>query len=457
MTMALRCLFRKSHQIWSPLSESNIAKLKHTSSSSIKRFASTTSSTNQQKAHIDYQEDAVPTRISSAEAGNLMDIGIRDLYTEDHDMFRSSVRRFFNEEVKPNIMRFEKQQHVDRELWLKAGEQGLLGCNTPAEHGGIGADILYANIVWEEQGYVNDTGCGFALHSDIVMPYISHFGSPEQIEEYIPALTSGEKIGCIAMTEPGAGSDLQGVRTNAVQDGDDWIINGSKVFITNGWMSDVALVVCVTNPKARSAAHGISLFLVDRGTPGYVQGKPLIKMGLKAQDTAELFFEDCRVPKSKMLGEPNKGFYYLMQELPQERLLIGCLALSNCEWMFEETRNYVNGRKAFGKTIGALQVTQHKLAEMKTNICIGRAFADNCLKIHSERGLDSISASMAKYWLTDLQNKVAYDCVQLHGGWGYMWEYPISHSYVDARVQTIYGGTNEIMKELISRPIVNPK
>ena len=238
------------------------------------------------------------------------------------------------------------------------------------------------------------------------------------------------------------------------KDGSDWILNGSKTFITNGWMCDVVIVVTVTNREARSPAHGISLFLVENGTKGFNKGRKLNKIGLKAQDTAELFFEDVRLPASAVLGKENYAFYFLMGVLPQERLVIADLALASCEFMFEETRDYVRQRKAFGKTVAHLQTVQHKLAEMKTNICVGRAFLDNCLQLHSEKRLDSPTASMAKYWASDLQNSVATQCVQLHGGSGYMWEYPIAKAFVDARVQPIYGGTNEIMKELIAREIV---
>ncbi|EMP24293.1 Long-chain specific acyl-CoA dehydrogenase, partial [Chelonia mydas] len=271
--------------------------------------------------------------------------------------------------------------------------------------------------------YVNCTGPGFSLHSDIVMPYIANYGSEEQIERFIPEMSAGKCIGAIAMTEPGAGSDLQGVRTYAKKDGSDWILNGSKVFITNGWMSDLVIVVAVTNREARSPAHGISLFLVENGMKGFIKGRKLEKIGLKAQ----------------------------------ERLLIADMALASCEFMFEETRNYVKQRKAFGKTIAHLQTVQHKLAELKTQICVGRAFVDSCLQLHEGKRLDSSTASMAKYWASDLQNSVATQCVQLHGGWGYMWEYPVARAFVDSRVQPIYGGTNEIMKELIARDIVIDK
>ncbi|KAL3835770.1 hypothetical protein ACJMK2_021251 [Sinanodonta woodiana] len=392
-----------------------------------------------------------------AEASNLTDIGTRSIFSEEHDIFRKSVRRFFQEEVLPHHSKWEKEGQVSREVWEKAGAQGLLGVNTPAEFGGIGGDKLSTAITWEEQMYVNCSGPGFSLHSDIVMPYITHYGSREQIEKFIPMMTAGKCIGAIAMTEPGAGSDLQGIRTNAKQNGSDWILNGSKVFITNGWMCDVVIVVAITNPVAKSKAHGISLFLVETGTPGFKKGRKLEKIGYKAQDTAELYFEDVHLPASALLGEANKGFYYLMQELPQERLIIAGLAQASTEWMFEETRQYVRQRKAFGKTLSNLQTIQHKLAEIKTEVCIGRAFVDTCLDIHNKKGLDSHMASMAKYWCSEQQNKIATQCLQMHGGWGYMWEYPIARAFVDARVQPIYGGSNEIMKELIARKIVADK
>ncbi|XP_072552003.1 long-chain specific acyl-CoA dehydrogenase, mitochondrial [Salminus brasiliensis] len=404
--------------------------------------------------HPHQDNTAVPFRPETSMARTMMDIGTRRIFSEEHDLFRENVRRFFREEVVPYHAQWEKDGQVSRELWEKAGSQGLLGIYTPAEHGGVGGDLLSAAIVWEEQMYCNCSGPGFSLHSEIVMPYISHYGSQAQIERYFPLMTAGKCIGAIAMTEPGAGSDIQGVKTYARKDGSDWILNGNKVFITNGWMSDLVIVVAVTNREAKTAAHGLSLFLVDGGTKGFQKGRKLEKIGLKAQDTAELFFEDVRLPADALLGQVNKGFYYLMNELPQERLIIAVMALASCEFMFEETRAYVRQRKAFGKTVADIQTVQHKLAELKTEICVGRSFIDNCLKLHSEKKLDSSTASMAKYWTTDLQNKVATQCLQLHGGWGYMWEYPIAKAFADARVQPIYGGTNEIMKELIARPIV---
>lgn len=417
----------------------------------------TVSMARMQHSQSQHGETAAPFRPETSTAKTLMDIGTRRIFSEEHDLFRQNVRRFFQEEVVPYHGEWEKAGEVSREVWEKAGKQGLLGIFTPEEHGGIGGDVLSAAIVWEEQMYCNCSGPGFSLHSEITMPYISHYGSRAQIERYIPQMTAGKCIGAIAMTEPGAGSDLQGVKTYAKRDGTDWILNGSKVFITNGWMSDVVIVVTVTNREAKTAAHGISLFLVDNGTKGFNKGRKLEKIGLKAQDTAELFFEDVRLPADALLGQVNKGFYYLMNELPQERLIIAVMALASCEFMFEETRNYVMQRKAFGSTIADLQTVQHRLAELKTEICVGRAFVDSCLQLHSERKLDSSTASMAKYWASDLQNKVATQCLQLHGGWGYMWEYPIAKAFADSRVQPIYGGTNEIMKELIARNIVSQK
>ncbi|XP_067275700.1 long-chain specific acyl-CoA dehydrogenase, mitochondrial-like [Pseudorasbora parva] len=413
--------------------------------------------TRMQHAELQHGETAAPFRLETCMAKTMMDIGTRRIFSEEHDLFRQNVRRFFQEEVVPYHTQWEKAGEVSKEVWEKAGKHGLLGIYTPEEHGGIGGDRLSAAIVLEEQMYCNCSGPGFSLHSEVVMPYISHYGSKAQIERYIPQMTAGKCIGAIAMTEPAAGSDLQGVKTYAKKDGTDWILNGSKVFISNGKMCGVVIVVAVTNHEAKTPAHGISLFLVDDGTKGFQKGRKLEKLGLKAQDTAELFFEDVRLPAEALLGQVNKGFYYMMNELPQERLIVAVMGLASCEFMFEETRNYVMQRKAFGKTIADLQMVQHKLAELKTDICVGRAFIDSCLQLHSEKKLDSSTASMAKYWATDLQNKVATQCLQLHGGWGYMWEYPIAKAFADSRVQPIYGGTNEIMKELISRSIVSKK
>lgn len=394
-------------------------------------------------------------RLEASFAKKLTDIGIRRIFSSEHDIFRENVRRFFQEEVIPYHTEWEKAGEVPRELWEKAGKQGLLGINTEEHHGGVGGDLYSAAVVWEEQSYSNCTGPGFSIHSNIVMPYITSYGSEEQIKRFIPQMTAGKCIGAIAMTEPSSGSDLKGIRTNAKKDGSDWILNGSKVFISNGWLCDVVLVLSVTSHETRSPSHGFSFFLVENGMKGFIKGRKLQKMGLKAQDTAELFFEDVRLPASALLGEENRGFYYARQQLSQERLLIADFGVSASEFMFEETRNYVKQRKAFGKTLGHMQTVQHKLAELKTRICVTRAFVDSCLQLHEEKRLDPGTAAMAKYWASEVQNSVAADCVQLHGGWGYMWEYPISKAYVDARIQTIYGGANEIMKELIAKDIIH--
>jgi len=390
-------------------------------------------------------------RLNPAQAEKLNAIGTRDIFDSEHDQFRELCRSFFQNEVVPFHSEWEKAGEVSREVWLKAGELGLLSCMVPEQYGGLGLDCKFPAIVWEEQSYSGCTGPGFAMHSDIVAPYITNYGTEEQKERMLPKLVSGEWIGALAMTEPSAGSDFANIKTVAVEDGDDYIINGSKVFITNGWMCDVVIVCAKTNPA--KGAHGVSLFLVEEGMEGFKKGNKLQKLGMKAQDTCELFFEDLRVPKSAMLGPKDKGFYCVMQELPQERLLIADMAIASAEAVFEWSRDYANERKAFKGTLGDLQTMKHKLAEMKTECVVGRAFVDQCIELHSQHKLDSSMASMAKYWCSDLQSSIADRGVQIHGGWGYMWEYPVCRAYADARVQSIYGGANEIMKELISRQI----
>jgi alkylation response protein AidB-like acyl-CoA dehydrogenase len=384
-------------------------------------------------------------------ADNLLQIGTRRIFDHDHDMYRELCRSFYQDKVVPFEKEWEADGHVSREVWKQAGENGMLGVTVPEKYGGLGLDAKYAAVHWEEQSYSLNSGVGFSLHSEIVCPYLVHYGSEEMKHKYLPKLISGEWIGAIAMTEPGAGSDLQGMRTTAVADGDDYIINGSKTFITNGWHADLVIVCAKTDPTA--GAKGISLFAVETSTPGFIKGRKLKKMGMKAQDTAELFFEDMRVPKSALIGKEGKGFPMLMTELPQERLLIAVQGLAAAESCFEITRSYVNERKAFGKPIGQLQTIKHNMAEIKTELAVARAFTDRCIELLNENKLDSVTASMAKYWVTDLQCATIDKCVQLHGGWGYMWEYPVCRAFVDARVQRIYGGTNEIMKELISRGI----
>ncbi|WP_165677542.1 acyl-CoA dehydrogenase family protein [Metapseudomonas otitidis] len=375
----------------------------------------------------------------------------RTLFSPEHELFRDSVRRFLEEEAVPFHHQWEKDGHVGRALWNKAGEAGLLCSHIPEAYGGVGADFLYSTVVIEEIGRLGLTGIGFSLHSDIVAPYILHYGSEAQKEKYLPRLVSGELVTAIAMTEPGAGSDLQGVMTTAVLDGDHYVINGSKTFITNGFLADLVIVVAKTDPKA--GAKGTSLFLVEADTPGFSKGKRLEKVGMKAQDTSELFFQDVRVPKENLLGQAGMGFAYLMQELPQERLTVGIGALASAEAALKWTLDYTRDRKAFGKAIAEFQNTRFKLAEMATEIQIGRVFVDRCLELHLQRKLDVPTAAMLKYWGTDLQCKVLDECVQLHGGYGFMWEYPVARAWADARVQRIYAGTNEIMKEIIARSL----
>lgn len=375
----------------------------------------------------------------------------RTLFGADHELFRSSVQKFLDQHAVPFHAQWEKDGHVDRTLWLKAGEAGLLCSHIPEAYGGMGADFLYSTVVIEEIARLGLTGIGFSLHSDIAAPYLLHYGSEEQKRRYLPRMVSGEMIGAIAMTEPGAGSDLQGVRTSAVLDGDEYVLNGSKTFITNGWLADLVIVVAKTDPQA--GARGTSLFLVESGTPGFSRGRRLEKVGMKAQDTSELFFQDVRVPRENLLGQPGMGFAYLMQELPQERLTVGVAALASAEAALGWTLDYTRERKAFGKAVADFQNTRFKLAEMAAEIQVGRVFTDRCLELHLQGKLDVPTAAMLKYRSTELQCRVLDECVQLHGGYGYMWEYPVARAWADARVQRIYAGTNEIMKEIIARSL----
>ncbi|MBV8667374.1 MAG: acyl-CoA dehydrogenase family protein [Burkholderiaceae bacterium] len=375
----------------------------------------------------------------------------RTLFSEDHQIFRDAVRRFMETEVAPNHARWEEQGHVDRELWLKAGAAGYLCPSMPEEYGGSGVDISYSAILMEEQFRIGATGPGFGLHSEIVAPYILHNGSEYLKSTYLPKLATGEMIGAIAMTEPGAGSDLQGVKTTAVKDGDHYILNGSKTFITNGWLCDLVIVVAKTDPAA--GAKGTSLFVVDTSMAGFSKGKRLHKMGMSAQDTSELFFDNVRVPAQNLLGEENRGFAYLMQELPWERLQIAITAVAAAQAALDWTIEYTRERKAFKQSVINFQTVAHKLAELKTEIAVGQVFIDRCIELKIAGKIDAETASMAKYWASEMQFKVMDQCVQLFGGYGYMHEYPIARAWADARVQRIYGGTNEIMKELISRSL----
>ncbi len=375
----------------------------------------------------------------------------RTLFSPEHDTFRDSVRRFMEAEVVPNDERWNEQGYVDREVWKKAGANGFLCASMPEEYGGSGADKLYSVVLMEEQARANCSSLGFGLHSEIVAPYLLHYGSDALKKKYLPKMASGEWIAAIAMSEPAAGSDLQGVKTSAVKKGDRYIVSGSKTFITNGWHANLVIVVAKTDPA--KGAKGTSLIIVDGSMKGFSKGKRLKKVGLKGQDTAELFFDNVEVPAENLLGQENNGFVYLMQELPWERLQIAIAAVSKCEAAIGWTSDYVRERKAFGKPVASFQNTRFKLAELATETQIARVFVDKCIELLLAGKLDTATASMAKYWATDLECKLIDECVQLHGGYGYMWEYPIARAWVDARVQRIYGGTNEIMKELISRSI----
>ena len=377
----------------------------------------------------------------------------RTLFSSDHESFRDSFRRFLDKEVAPFHAEWEEQGYVDRAVWNKAGENGFLCMTMPEEYGGSEADKFYSVIQFEEVARAGFTGIGFSLHSEIVAPYILHYGTPEQKAKYLPKLASGEMIGAIAMSEPAAGSDLQGIKSTAIQQADgSYLLNGSKTFITNGWHADLVVVVAKTNPAA--GGKGTSLLLIERGMPGFSVGKRLKKMGMKAQDTSELFFDNVRVPAENLLGGAameNKGFICLMEQLPWERLQIAISAVAAAQAAIDWTVDYVKERKVFGQPVASFQNTRFTLAELQTEVQVARVFVDKCCELIHEDKLDTATASMAKYWTTDLQCKVMDECVQLFGGYGYMWEYPITRAYADARVQRIYGGTNEIMKEVITR------
>ncbi len=340
---------------------------------------------------------------------------------------------------------------MPRSVWLAAGEAGLLLPAIPDEYGGGGGDRLHSTVVMEELARVGATGPGFGLHSDIVAPYILSYGTEEQKQRYLPRMARGEVIGAIAMSEPGAGSDLQGVRTTASPRGNGYVLNGQKTFITNGQNADVTIVVAKTDPS--QGAKGITLFLVDGGLPGFTKGRNLEKLGMHAQDTSELFFQDVELSGGARLGEEGQGFILLMKELAWERLQIAIGGIAAAEAALGWTVAYARERKVFGKTVFDFQTTKHTLAELKTEVQVGRTFVDRCIQEMMDGHLDPATAAMAKYWITDLQCKVMDACVQIHGGYGYMTEYPITRAYADARVQRIYGGTNEIMKELIARAL----
>ena len=374
----------------------------------------------------------------------------RRIFNEEHAAFREVVRGFLAERVVPFHAEWEKQGIVPRELWKEAGSLGLLCTDVDTAYGGGGVeDFRHLVIIDEEVARAGTTGVGFGLHNVVVVPYFKKYATAEQKQRFLPGMAAGELITAIAMTEPGTGSDLGGVSATAIDQGDHYLLNGTKTFITNGINADLVIVVAKTDPAA--GHKGMSLLIVERGMQGFERGRNLDKMGLKAQDTAELHFTDVRVPKDNLLGEEGMGFVYLMEALPQERLGIAVSSQAGAEAAFEITLDYCKQREAFGKPIGSFQHSRFQLAEMKTAVTVSREFIDQCITEHNAGGLSVQRAAMAKYWATDLLNDVVDRCVQLHGGYGFMWEYPIARAFVDARVTAIYGGTNEIMKEIIGR------
>lgn len=376
----------------------------------------------------------------------------RTLFEPEHELFRESFRKFLDQHVAPQHAQWEEAGIVDRAVWLEAGKQGFLGMAMPEEYGGGGVrDFRYNAIVAEEGVRGQYSGLGFALHNDVIAPYLLELANEEQKQRWLPGFCSGEIITAIAMTEPGTGSDLQGIKTRAVKDGDDWILNGAKTFITNGINSDIVIVVAQTDPE--KGAMGFSLLVVERGMPGFERGRNLDKLGLKAQDTAELSFTDVRVPGRNLLGTEGMGFVHLMNNLPQERLSIAVMAAAAMESCLEMTVRYVRDRKAFGKPIGSFQNTRFVLAELATKTTAVRIMVDRFIEDLNAGRLSVEDAAMAKWWTTEEQLDLIDRCLQLHGGYGYMKEYPIAKAYMDARVQTIYGGTTEIMKEIIGRSL----
>ncbi|MBA4286499.1 MAG: acyl-CoA dehydrogenase [Xanthomonadaceae bacterium] len=375
----------------------------------------------------------------------------RTLFTHEHELFRDTVRKFIEREIAPYHAQWEHDGIVPRDLWIKAGEAGMLCCTVPEEYGGLGLDYLFDVVVFEEMARSGFTGPGFLIHCDLVSTYVKSFGTEEQKKHWLPKMVSGEAIGSLGMTEPHAGSDLKAIRTRAVRDGDDYIINGQKVFISNGQLCDVLVLATKTDSDAGS--KGVTLFLVDTNNPGFKRGKNLEKLGMKAQDTSELFFEDMRVPASAMLGKEGEGFKLMMTKLAQERLAQAIRSATVAETLIEMTVDYTASRKAFGTTIGAFQNTQFKLAELHTEATIGRIFTDHCIAKFMAGELDEVDAAMAKMWLSNLHCKCADECLQLFGGWGYMWEYPISRAFADCRIVKIAGGSIEVMKLIIGRSL----
>ncbi|HEY0252127.1 MAG TPA: acyl-CoA dehydrogenase family protein [Kofleriaceae bacterium] len=375
----------------------------------------------------------------------------RTLFNEEHQAFRKAFRQFAEREIVPHQQKWRDQGQVDREVWRKAGAQGFLCPWIEEKYGGAGSDFIASTVVIEELSRIYESGFAMALHSDVVVPYLHAFGNEEQKMRWLPGCCTGELVTAIGMTEPGAGSDLANIQTTAVKDGDDYIINGSKTFISNGQLCDLVMLAAKTDPDPKNAHRGISLFVVEANRKGFTKGKRLHKMGMVSQDTSELFFEDCRVPASNMLGQPGMGFQMMMQKLQQERLTVAIAAVAGAEQVLEDTVAYVKERHAFGKPISKFQNTQFKLVEALAKVQVGRAYIDQIVANHVAGKELVTECSLAKFWTTDMAQEVIDECLQLFGGYGYMLEYPVTRAFMDARVQRIYAGTNEIMKVIVAK------
>src|SRR5262245_50341686 len=375
----------------------------------------------------------------------------RDIFTPEHDLFREQFRRFAEKEIAPKVAQWNERGMSDRATWKRCGEAGYLGANQPVEYGGAGGDFLYDAIIMEELADLRAHALMISLHSDIILPYITTYGSAEQKRRYVPGAISGDILLGIAMTEPGTGSDLANVQTRARREGDEYVINGAKTFISNGQIGDLFVVVCRTDPDADPPHKGLSLILVEAGAPGFIKGRKLDKLGLRGQDTSELAFEDCRVSVANLLGGEGQGFKMLMEKLQQERLCIAVASVASSRRALDDTVAYVKQRHAFGQPIAQFQNTQFRLAELATEVEVGQAFIDKLLAAHVRGERIVTEVSMAKWWTTELQKRLTSACVQLHGGYGFMLEYPIATDYADAAVQSIYAGSNEIMKLIIAR------
>jgi acyl-CoA dehydrogenase len=377
----------------------------------------------------------------------------RNVFREEHELFRQSFKRFVEREIAPNQERWREAGIVDRDAWRKAGAGGFLCPWLETEYGGPGGDLLCSCVVIEELAFIYESGFAMSLHSDIIVPYIHEFGTDAQKKRWLPGCASGDLVTAIAMTEPGTGSDLASIATTAVRDGDDYVLNGAKTFISNGILCDLCIVAAKTDPDPSNKHRGISLFVVEADRPGFIKGKKLKKMGMASQDTSELAFEDCKVPAANRLGDEGAGFLMLMRKLQQERLVVAVAAQAGAEQVLADTLKYCQEREAFGKPIASFQNTRFKLADCATKVEVGRAFLDRLVTEHMAGKHLVKECSMAKLWQTEMLGEVVDECLQFFGGYGYMLEYPVTRAYMDARVQRIYAGTNEIMKVIIAKQL----